>query len=211
MLVGYLGGTFDPVHKGHLNVARQILARTPLREVRLVLAARPGHRATPVADVAHRWAMLKLACESGGDARLIPDDTELDRQGPSYTIDTLLQVHKRGQNWLPCWILGWDAFVTLHQWYRWEEIMEFCNLLVVERPGQNELGVPNEIRRLLERHEADELSLERMGQIVRLDIPTLNVSATQVRDHLAHQGSVEELLDDPVHRYIIREGLYDAQ
>lgn len=213
MLIGFLGGTFDPIHKGHLHVAQAILQHLPVDHVRLVLAARPGHRQQPNTSIEHRWQMLQLACDN---KRLVADDIELSRQGPSYTIDTLEQYRAANPDWVPCWILGWDAFITLPQWHRWREIVQLCNLVVVKRPasGQDHNSMdglaPIEIQQLCHQHETKTLSTTTVGQILRLDIPMLDVSATQIRTRIRDHEPCEDLLVEPVNAYIMEHGLYEA-
>ena len=129
MLVGLYGGTFDPVHVGHTHAALAVKDALQLEQVRMVLAARPGHRGAPHSEAGHRWAMLCLACEQ--HAGLVADNTELLRAGHSYTVATVAAVRAADPTAVPCWILGQDAFATLPTWHRWRELLNYCNLVVV--------------------------------------------------------------------------------
>lgn len=211
MLVGLFGGTFDPVHKGHLHVAQTIFEHTPIQRVHMILSARPGHRGEPTASVEDRWQMLKLACQhvrntEAVSGELVADDSELNRQGPSYTVDTLLALREQHSDWLPCWVLGWDSFITLPQWHRWQEILSLCNLLVVTRPSGQEF--PAEIAELCHSHETKSLSTTHVGQIFKLTQPMLDISATLVRETVRLGLATDDLLVDPVSTYIRQHDLY---
>jgi len=204
-MIGLYGGTFDPVHNGHIHAALSVRNALQLSQVRLVLAARPGHRQAPHADVSHRWQMLQLACaEAPG---LVPDDTEIQRQGHSYTFDTLTAFQQQFPEQIPAWILGQDAFATLAEWYRWQDLLSLCNLVVVERPG-DERQEPGEITQLMRQHGVEQLQQHRTGQIVRLVLPMQQVSATQIRHKIASKGEFEHLLAGPVCTYIKSHNLY---
>ena len=149
--------------------------------------------------------MLRLACNH---PQLIPDDIELQRSGPSYTVDTLLHIRRMRPDWIPCWILGWDAFALLHLWHRWEHVMGLCNLVVVERPGEAQ-ALPEPVANLCQIHEKNMLSATGTGQIQRLNVPMRDVSATQVRARIQRQQPCEDLLEHSVNDYIIEHGLYE--
>ena len=205
MLVGMYGGTFDPVHIGHIHAALSVQKALRLQQVRLVLAARPGHRGEPDSAIAHRWQMLCLACAE--HATLVPDDVELQRAGKSYTIDTVAQLRANNPAAVPCWIMGQDAFATLPTWYRWQALLSLCNLIIVTRPGDVR-AEPAEVTALCENHEVMKLQRDKIGQILRLDLPMLEVSATQIRALVAAGEPVEHLLADPVYTYIRQHRLY---
>lgn len=205
MLIGLYGGTFDPVHVGHVHAAQRVREQLGLATVQMILAARPGHRGATGASEAHRWAMLELACaQSPG---LVANDSELSRGGESYTVLTLEDLHAAMPGAVPCWILGHDAFVTLPEWYRWQELMDLCNLIVLQRPG-NAAPAPPSLTQMCGAHEVDDLDPSRVGQIRRLAIPMLDVSATLIRRKIAAGESVSHLLADPVCAYIKHHKLY---
>lgn len=208
MLTGFYGGTFDPVHLGHVHAATTVRDALSLDKVHLVLSARPGHRGQPQSPIQQRWAMLQLACaETPG---LAADDRELRRAGPSYTLMTLEALHADDPQCIPCWVMGQDAFATLPEWYRWEELLSFCNLVVLDRPGDRRVE-PDAIAELCARYEVSALSADIVGQIVRLQLPMLEVSATEIRRRIRHGESVSHLLADPVYTYIKQHDLYDAK
>lgn len=209
MLVGLYGGTFDPIHVGHTHAALEVMRALQLPQVRMVLAARPGHRGAPASAAKHRWAMLRLACaEYSG---LIADDTELLRGGESYTVATVAAVRQAQPDSVPCWILGQDAFATLPVWHRWQELLDYCNLIVVTRPGDVR-EEPQTVQALCAKHETDQFDKSCVGQVWRLALPMREVSATQIRAKLAAnlpvKNDLEDLLAAPVYTYIRQHKLY---
>ena len=206
MLVGLYGGTFDPVHLGHLHAAQAAREELNLSSVHLILSARPGHRAAPAEDTAHRWQMLQLACATSPG--LVADDSELKRSGPSYTIDTLTHWITAHPEALPCWIMGQDAFATLPIWHRWAELMQWCNIIVLRRPG-DERPEPRQVQRLCHEHEVEVMDNQRIGQVYRVQREMLEVSATDIRARLKKGLPVKNLLADPVSTYIRQHHLYE--
>ena len=135
-MIGFLGGTFDPIHNGHLHAATSAAAALDLERVNLVLAARPKHRAQPFASIEHRWAMLELAV--AGNERLRADDREIRRGTATYTVETLEEVRVRYGAEMPLvWLLGWDAYRGLPTWHRWRELARLAHLAVLQRPGDD--------------------------------------------------------------------------
>ncbi len=207
-MIGLYGGTFDPVHNGHIHAALQVQQALSLRQIRLVLAARPGHRQPPRADVEHRWQMLRLAVAE--HAVLAADDSEVKRRGHSYTIDTLQEFNARQPGDVPVWIIGQDAFATLDSWHRWRELMDCCNLAVVDRPGDARAEPPS-VQQMWRTHGVRRLEHGKIGQIVRLSLPMQQVSATEIRRKVACGEPFEHLLAGPVCTYIRRHGLYTTR
>jgi nicotinate-nucleotide adenylyltransferase len=208
--VGILGGTFDPVHIGHLRSALEVAEFMQLDELRLIPAARPPHRSTPQVGAAERLALVELAV--AGEPLLRVDDRELKRERPSYSIDTLESLRSEldadDQLFL---LLGWDAFCGLPGWHRWDELLQHCHILVLQRPDADS-EAPEALRNLLAaRSISDPLTLEGpAGQISFIWQTPLAVSATQIRALLASGKSVRFLLPDAVLAYIHAHGLYRA-
>jgi len=220
-LIGLFGGTFDPVHRGHVHAAVAVCDELGLDRLRLILSARPGHRDAPGTAVAHRWAMLSLAAEV--DVRLQPDDRECRRNGPSYTIDTLTELRAEQPSSGLCWVLGWDQFRLLEEWHRWQALLELCNLVVLPRPAAASstavalaprwwASAVDELSPTLQALTAacrvDGLRQQRQGAIYFLRSQMLALSATQIREHIAAGRPVEHLLPPGVYTYIKKHGLY---
>ncbi|MCY1290921.1 putative nicotinate-nucleotide adenylyltransferase [compost metagenome] len=208
--IGLLGGTFDPVHIGHLRGALEVAELFRLDELRLIPSARPPHRDAPQVSAAQRLAMVEQAV--AGVVPLRVDDRELKREKPSYTIDTLESLRGElaadDQLFL---LLGWDAFCGLPTWHRWEELLLHCHLLVLQRPDADS-EAPESLRDLLAaRSVNDPLAIEGVaGQIGFVWQTPLAVSATQIRQLLAEGRSVRYLVPDSVFAYIHAHGLYRA-
>ena len=208
--IGIFGGTFDPVHIGHLRSALEVAEFMALDELRLIPSARPPHREAPQVSARDRLAMVELAV--AGLPPLRVDDRELKRDKPSYSIDTLESLRSElaaaDQLFL---IIGWDAFCGLPSWHRWNELLEHCHILVLQRPDADS-EAPETLRNLLAaRSISDPLTLEGPGgQISFIWQTPLAVSATQIRTLLASGKSVRFLLPDAVLTYIHAHGLYRA-
>lgn len=208
--IGLFGGTFDPVHIGHLRGALEVAELMAFDQLRLIPSARPPHREAPQVSAADRLAMVELAVADLPPLRV--DDRELRRERPSWTIDTLeslrAEVGESDQLFL---MLGWDAFCGLPGWHRWEELLNHCHILVLQRPDAD-AEPPEELRDLLAaRSVADPLGLGGPGgQISFVWQSPLAVSATQVRQLLAAGRSVRFLVPDAVLAYIHAHGLYRA-
>lgn len=206
--IGLLGGTFNPVHIGHLRAALEVAEFMALDELRLIPSARPPHREAPQATAEQRLAMVELAVAD--EPRLSVDDRELRRERPSYTVDTLESVRSElaaaDQLFL---LVGWDAFCGLPGWHRWQELLEHCHLLVLQRPDADS-EAPEALRDLLAaRSVSDPLSLTGPGgQISFIWQTPLAVSATQIRQLLASGKSARYLLPDAVLAYIQAHQLY---
>ena len=208
--IGVLGGTFDPVHIGHLRGGLEVAELMQLDELRLTPNARPPHRDTPQVSALDRLAMVE--CAVAGVATLVVDSRELQRDTPSYTIDTLelmrAELAADDQLFL---LLGWDAFCGLPTWHRWEDLLQHCHILVLQRPDADS-EPPDALRNLLAaRSVSDPLALTGPnGNIAFVWQTPLAVSATQIRQLLASGKSVRFLVPDAVLAYIDAHGLYRA-
>ena len=208
--LGWLGGTFDPIHCGHLDVA--IAARTALNleQVYLVPARMPPHRAAPTGSTADRLAMVTLAAETQDWLRV--SDIELTAAGPSYTIDTLDRLEAQGMH-LPTLhvITGADAFADIFTWKDVPGLLDRCPFIVVSRPGHPAPALrqllPALAHRMLDASTRDFTS--RPG-IFLVDAPTAPVTATEVRARAASRLSLEGLVPETVASYINRHELYQG-
>ena len=207
-MIGILGGTFDPVHFGHLRPALEVREALELEELRLIPSNVPPHRPGPAASPTQRLAMLRAAV--GDTPHFIIDERELEREGPSYTIDTLESLrHELGSVSL-CLLIGMDAFLDLPDWHRWEELIEYCHMVVMTRPGA---GLPGSgvLAEFVERHRAGDsamLASRPAGHILFQTVSLLEISATQIRQLRSAGDSVRFLLPDAVREIIQTERLY---
>lgn len=208
--IGVLGGTFDPIHIGHLRGALEVAELLALDEVRLIPSARPPHRDTPQVTAEQRLQLVRLAAE--GEPLLRVDDRELARTTPSWTIDTLESLRgELGVDDQLFLLLGWDAFCGLPSWHRWTELLQHCHLLVMQRPDAD-TEAPEALRDLLAARSVNEPAAlcGPAGQIAFVWQTPLAVSATDIRRRLATGRSVRFLLPDAVLHYIDAHGLYRA-
>lgn len=201
-LIGLLGGTFDPVHNGHLAVARDACDTLGVESVRLILNAVPPHRNTPECAVEHRLAMLEAAVAR--DQRLVPDTRELTRTGPSYSVWTLRSLRRELPDASLCWIVGVDAWLDLQRWYRWYELSSLAHFVVVRRPGWE---LPGDAAKSLSR-DAAALRRRTSGAAVLWDGPEIDVSASTIRRRIGAGEDVADMLPEPVRSYIQRNSLY---
>lgn len=210
-MVGLLGGTFDPIHHGHLRMAEQLADALRLDEVRFIPCANPPHRQAPQTPAAERSAMVRLAI--AGNPRFVLDERELQRAGTSYTIDTLLGLRTElGDEVALVLFMGSDAFVEFDSWHRWQEIPELCHLVLVERPNaQMTESLRPALQSLLrERYtdDADTLTSSAAGRVMIRRIHALDISATAIRDDLRSKRSPRYLLPDAVLEFIRQRKLY---
>lgn len=191
-----LGGTFDPIHLGHLRVAWEA-AEALDAEVHLLLARQPPHRPTPVASVEQRVAALNAAL--AGQERLYADLRELRRDGPSYSIDTLTELRAEfGPDRALILLLGADAFAGLPSWHRWRELFDLAHIVVLTRPGPVATLAAELHAEVLAREVVAPrvLAASAAGSVYRLHVTPLDISATQIRELLAAGHEPRYLLPD---------------
>ncbi len=207
--IGILGGTFDPIHLGHLRPALEVYEALGLDEIRLIPCHVPPHRRRPVTEAADRLRMVELAAQ--GQQGFVVDRRELERQGPSYSFDTLYSLRKElGQHVGLCLIMGMDAFAGLPGWYRWEELIELAHLVVTHRPG-SPASSDIELGDWLEAVRTDDVDAVRSrphGNVLFCPVTQLDISATDVRRRIRSGRSARYLLPDAVWRFIRQRGLY---
>ena len=212
--IGILGGTFDPIHYGHLRLAEELGEKLRLEEVRLVPSGMPPHRGAPFVSADHRLAMTRLA--AAGNARFAVDDRETRRAGPGYTFDTLANLRTELGGTRPlALLLGADAFLEFATWHRWREIFGLAHIAVAHRPG---FPVERWARRMpqpLAREYTDRLMqqplaihLSAAGGVAVVPFTALDISATAIRDMLRAGASPRYLLPGAVLDYIRSHKLY---
>jgi nicotinate-nucleotide adenylyltransferase len=204
--IGLLGGTFDPVHFGHLRTALEVVEKLQLAQLRLIPCAIPPHRIIPVATPEQRRLMLELAIKN--HPRLVVDDRELQRQGPSYTVDTLLSLREDFTDNPLFVLMGSDAFKTLPSWSRWQQILELAHIVIMQRP-EEEMDLADDFARWYQQHLATAHdSALPAGKIWPVPVTQLAISATEIRQALSEQRDVRYLLPDAVIALIDQLGLY---
>ncbi len=209
--IGLYGGTFDPIHLGHLQLARAANAAFGFQSVHLLPSADPPLRAPPGANAAQRLAMVQLAAaEYPG---LLVDDRELRRSGPSYTYDTLVQLRAElGPTQPLAWLLGRDALLHIERWHRWDALLSLAHIVVMDRPDVA-APVQPQVLQWISQHRCEHPAAVHeapAGALVMFAGPRIQISATAVRERCRAGGSAEDLLPAAVWRYICAQGLYGA-
>jgi nicotinate-nucleotide adenylyltransferase len=191
------GGTFDPVHNAHLRVAWEASEQLDA-EVRMIPLNVPPHRDAPIASARERAAILRAALR--GQDRLVLDDRELRRDGPSWTIDTLIELREDIGPERPLVLLvGADAFLGLPSWHRWGELFDHAHVGVLTRPGHEIATLPTELRiKIASRRTSDPAALAATpaGRVLALPVTPLEISATDIRNVLAAGGEPRYLIPD---------------
>lgn len=206
--IGLFGGTFNPVHHGHLRLALDLVEALALDEMRLLPCRLPAHRQAPDVSAASRAEMVRLAI--AGEPALRLDTSELERDGPSYTVDTLKALRRQlGDRVALLWVLGADAYAGLETWKNWRQLLDYAHLVVAARPGWT-LPETGELAEFTRRHTVSgtQLGERPSGGILLLESRLLDISATQIRDLVARGRSVRYLLPEPVREYIAEHRLY---
>ena len=212
--IGILGGTFDPIHYGHLRLAEELGERLRLEEVRFVPSGTPPHRSAPAVTADHRLAMTRLA--AAGNARFTVDERELRRTGLGYTFDTLKELRSDLGNARPlALLLGADAFLEFATWHRWREIFGLAHVAVAHRPGFPVERWTERMPEPLAREYSGRLMQQPLaihlapaGGIIVVPFTALEISATAIRDMLRAGASPRYLLPAAVLDYIRSHGLY---
>lgn len=203
--IGIFGGSFDPIHFGHLRPALEILEALSLDHMRFIPSGQPPHRDAPVADAAQRLAMLKAALAP--EPRFQVDERELKRAAPSYTFDTLAELKAEHPHDRLVLVLGLDAFLGFTTWHRWKDILELAHLVIVHRPGsslESEV-IHGEIAMLVQEREvddADALMKQAAGRLMFQSVTQLEISSSQVRETAARGGDIRFLVPEAVRALI---------
>ncbi|WP_324692568.1 nicotinate-nucleotide adenylyltransferase [Candidatus Thiothrix phosphatis] len=204
-LIGILGGTFDPIHFGHLRTALEVAEHFGILDMRLIPGKTPPHRPQPVASPEQRLAMLQAAIN--GEPCLQADGRELRREGYSYSFDTLTSIRAEVGDGCPLlFTLGFDAFLHFQSWHRWAEILQLAHLAVVHRPGYS--LPPAGWHTPFLSVSPEDLRQAPAGRVYPLAVTALDISATDLRHRLQQGKNPRYLLPDAVFDYIQRHQLY---
>ncbi|MGM0481276.1 MAG: nicotinate-nucleotide adenylyltransferase [Pseudomonadota bacterium] len=202
------GGTFDPIHNGHLQCANALANELAIEQIHLMPNAIPPHRPQPTASSEQRLTMVRLACQRY--PRLSAEDYELHSAQRSYTIKTLQHFNQRFSQHSLLFLMGMDSLVSLDQWHHWRELTEFAHLVVMQRPGYRLSQASSPLKDFIQQHlcqQADSLTKQRHGCIYLANTPLVDVSATQLRQQLA-AGDSNLPLPSAVAQFIQQQKLY---
>ena len=211
--IGLLGGTFNPIHFGHLRMAQELADSLSLNAVKFIPSANPPHKPPPQVSAEHRAAMVQLAI--AGNSQFQFDDRELSRTGASYTVDTLESLRNElGDGTSLILIMGSDAFTKFNTWHRWQEIIKLCHIALVQRPApNNKERLTKELKTFLHNHyteHAEDLHESSAGLVTMQAITPLEISSTAIRQALQLKHSARYLMPENVLDYIAVNQLYSA-
>lgn len=211
--IGIFGGTFNPIHFGHLRMAEELAENLQLNEVRFIPSANPPHKTTPTVSAQDRAHMVKLAIASNPIFTF--DEIELLRTGASYTIDTLIALRKTvGKQTGLSLLMGTDAFRHFNTWHRWDEMLHYCHIVLVARPettNQAHAPLDQTLEAFLKTHYAqnvDALRQTTQGVIHMQAITPLSISSTDIRERVKNAKSINYLTPQMVVDYINQQHFY---
>ena len=210
-LIGILGGTFDPVHIGHMQLAREAIRSLGLDVLRCIPAGQPPHRNQPLARAADRLVMAHRVFD--GEPRCVVDDAEIRRKGASWTIHTLERLRAASPDSALVLIVGADALLGLPGWHRWQELLDFAHIAVANRPGSSlqPSTMPVALASLWQRRHTTDVSMLRQspaGHIVSFTIAPCPVSATGIRQAVSRGEAITGWVCPAVENYIRDHHLY---
>jgi len=206
-LIVIFGGTFDPIHNGHLQLATDLTARLPLTEIRFLPCRQPLLKKTPQANAEQRLAMLNIALPA---PIFTVDKREIVRNTPSYMVTTLTSLRKElGQTPLAL-MLGMDAFITLPQWHQWQRLIELAHLIVINRPNY-QIPQQEPLASFFAKHylaDQQHLTEQASGYIICQDLPPMHISSSQIRQQIVSGHTPKKYLPAEVWCYIQEAKLY---
>ena len=197
-LVGVLGGTFDPVHIGHLRTVLDLQSELPIEDILLIPNYQPPHRSQPVLVADQRLQLLQLAVADLPG--LVADDREIRRQGNSYMVDTLTDLNQQFPERHLCLIIGMDAYNSFCSWHQWETILETAHLIVMQRAGIDRL----ENHQLDQHHVSDAKALQKTtaGCVLIQPVSQLDISSTKIRELAAKSENIQFLVPDVIRQQV---------
>lgn len=209
-LIGIFGGTFNPIHNGHLVLAQTVFDTLNCSQIRFIPAAIPPHKTTPNVSAQHRAKMVQLAIQD--TPAFILDNCELERKGASYTIETLQLLEKKLPHQLLCLIIGQDSYVALPTWHRWRELLDHCHILVVHRADTEQvlhLHHEHQNRLVPIAQAAEHFARQTHGLISYLPLTPPDISSTQLRSAFKQTRiTTTNKIPEVVLRYIQTHHLY---
>ncbi len=207
-VLGILGGTFDPIHFGHLRIALELAEATKIERVHLIPTYQPAHRHAPKASPEARFTML--ANSVADNPLFVADRREIDRQDESYTIDTLHDLTKQFPKTTLCVFLGLDAFLGFHEWKNYSEILKLAHLVIAKRPNFSlpEKGIVCDLMKSHKQENINYIQQHKSGGIFIIPTAELHISASEIRKQIAMGRNPRYLLPDKAYHYLQLNGTY---
>ncbi len=210
MSVALFGGTFNPIHFGHLKLATELAELLQVQRMRILPCAIPPHRELPDASAEQRLAMLNLAIDQ--ESVLESDDLELRRATPSYSIETVRLVRQEIGDQVPLFLcLGMDSLTNLDSWHHWQKLLDYCHIVVCPRPGW-EIPTQGQLASWISQFQCDDLSLLNKtpaGQLYICDLSMLELSSSKIRASIKQGVNIDNMTPEPVVKYIKLHSLYE--
>jgi len=213
--LGILGGTFDPIHYGHIKPALDAADLLALDKVLVMPAHIPPHKQSTHANAQQRLTMTKLACEPY--PQLVPDSRELERSKVSYTVDTLSEIKQQHPSTTLYFMMGMDSLLSFTQWHRWQEILTLCHLVVATRPNYRldlaknglDASLAKRVKTHAEvKHTAKQTQQKQQGSIILITNQSVDISSTEIRLAIKSGEDISAFLPSDVHQYIQQQNLY---
>ncbi len=212
-MIGIFGGTFDPIHYGHIKPAMSVKQALNLKQIRFIPNRIPPHREQPWLNADQRLSLLKTALRNYPDA--IIDERELNRDGPSFTVDTLKSLRSDFPDEGLCLIIGMDAFLGISRWHQWKLLFDLCHLVVTTRPGFEQSALAERMSAedyqfLAEKmtRDVNALTPRETGKILLQSVPQLDISSTQIRSNLHKGEDISQWMPEQAYRQL-RDFIYD--
>ena len=210
MSVALFGGTFNPIHFGHLNLANCLVDYLHVESVRMIPCAIPPHRETPSVSAEQRLAMLQLAIDD--HPLLTSDDLELRKRTPSYSIETVQQIRQQVGEETPLFFcIGMDSLLTIDSWHHWQQLLDYCHLAICPRPGYK-LPIKGHLAEWIEQNLCDDIARVKtlaQGCLHLCKIPLKDISSTAIRDSIKCAQSIDHLTPKSVVNFITKHSLYE--
>ena len=208
-LIGILGGTFDPIHNGHIRLAIEVLEKLKLDEVKLIPANIPPHRPTPFASSADRKKMIKLAISD--EKKLSIDLREIENGNISYTVNTLKSLRDEFSNDILFLIIGVDVFNMIDGWKEWQSLLNYTHIIVANRSSDNEENISGALKKWRNENKIDDINFltsALSGYIYCIDTPIVEISSRMIRTYYAKYKNIQKYLPSNVITYIKENNLY---
>lgn len=207
--IALFGGTFDPIHLGHIIPAKETVQWLGAEQLLLIPSHIPPHKFVTQADAEHRANMVSLACESS--ATFSFDGRELNRNGHSYTVDTLQELSAEHPDAMLFFIMGMDSLLSFTQWYQWQKILTLCNLVVNIRPGYDHKTLESTLEPTLRErliYDLKQIQHKQHGQILIHESSPIDISSTDIREKIKAGLNYKAYLPEKVYQYIKKNNLY---
>jgi nicotinate-nucleotide adenylyltransferase len=207
--IGILGGTFDPIHNGHIRLALEAQKQLDLDQVKLIPVNIPPHRTKPAASSSQRRSMIELAIKD--ETKLCIDSRELESKNISYSINTLKSLRQEFPDAALYLIVGRDAFNKIDSWKDWQDLLDYAHIIVANRPNESINNISPELKSWIEKYQiADHAQLKNnlSGNIIFINIPMLDISSSMIRQCYSENKTVTNLLPTLIQTYIKDNQLY---